>query len=79
MITNKELIENEVFRDIVRIRLNALAKMLEVTKMDRLPKIYEEGKRANFVSGGLVGEDSDRRPIQKGEYGSLTRSPSHHL
>ena len=80
MITKKELIGNELLREIIRIRVDALAKMLELQKKDRLPKIYEEGatgdfdnKGAIFVPGGLVLEDSDRHPIRKDKYDRLTR------
>ena len=38
MITKKELIGNELFREIIRIRVDALAKLLELQKKDRLPK-----------------------------------------
>lgn len=81
MITKKELIGNELLREIIQTRMDALAKMLELQKRDRLPKIYEEGatgdfdnKGALFVPGGLVVEDSDRHPIRKDEYDHLTRT-----
>jgi hypothetical protein len=81
MITKKELIGNELLREIIRIRVDALAKMLELQKKDRLPKIYEEGatgdfdnKGALFVPGGLVMEDSDRHPIGEDKYDRLTRT-----
>jgi len=81
MITKKGLIGNELLREIIRIRVDALAKMLELQKKDRLPKIYEEGatgdfdnKGAIFVPGGLVLEDSDRHPIRKDKYDRLTRT-----
>lgn len=81
MITKKELIGSELLREIIRIRVDALGKMLELHGKDRLPKIYEEGatgdfdnKGAIFVPGGLVLEDSDRRPIRKDKYDRPTRT-----
>lgn len=81
MVTKKQLIGNELVREIIRIRIDALAKMLELEAKDRLPKVYEEGatgdfdnKGAIFVPGGLVLEDSDRRPIRKDKYDRSTRT-----
>jgi len=81
MITKKELIGSELLREIIRIRVDALAKMLELLTKDRLPKINEEGatgdfdnKGAIFVPGGLILEDSDRRPIRKDRYHRVTRT-----
>ncbi len=81
MITKRQLIGNELLGEIIRIRVDALAKMLELLEKDHLPKTYEEGatgdfdnKGAIFVPGGLVLEDSDRRPIRKEKYGHVTRT-----
>ena len=38
MVTKKQLIGNELVREIIRIRIDALAKMLELEAKDRLPK-----------------------------------------
>jgi hypothetical protein len=55
--------------------------MLELLEKDRLPKVHEEGatgdfdnKGAIFVPGGIVLEDSDRRPIRKEKYDRVTRT-----
>ncbi len=81
MTSKRQLIGNELIKEIIRIRIDALAKMLELEAKDRLPKIYEEGatgdfdnKGAIFVPGGLVLEDSDRRPIRKDKYDRPTRT-----
>jgi hypothetical protein len=81
MVTKKQLIGNELLREIILIRVDALAKMLELLERDHLPQVYEEGatgdfdnKGAIFVPGGLVLEDSDRRPIRKEKYEHVTRT-----
>jgi len=81
MITKKALIGSELLREILHIRVDALAKMLELREKDRLPRICEEGatgdfdnKGAIFVPGGLVLEDSDRRPIRKIRYDHVSRT-----
>jgi hypothetical protein len=86
MVTKKELIGNELVKEIMRIRVDALAKMLELDHKKRLPKVYEEGatgeldnKGAIFVPGGLVLEDSDRTPIRKKKYGSNSGTAFHKL
>jgi len=77
MITKKELIGNDLLREIMCIRVDALGRMLALRERNQLPGIYDEGatgeydnKGALFVPGGLVLEDSDRRPIRKMVYPS---------
>jgi len=79
MVTKKDLISSELLKEIIRIRLDALGKMLELQKKGQLPGILEEGatgefdnKGAIFVPGGLVFEDSDRHPIRKEAYTQRT-------
>ncbi len=76
-MTKKELIGNCLLREIMAIRIDALGRMLEFRKRGMLPGIYDEGatgefdnKGALFVPGGLVLEDSDRRPVRKTPYAS---------
>ena len=74
-MTKKDLIGNLLLREIMAIRIDALGRMLEFRKRGILPGIYDEGasgefdnKGALFVPGGLVLEDSDRRPVRKTPY-----------
>jgi len=80
MVTKKDLISSELMKEIIRIRLDGLGKMLELQKKGQLPGILDEGatgefdnKGAIFVPGGLVFEDSDRHPIRKEAY--VQRTP----
>lgn len=81
MLNKRDLIGNELLREIIRIRVDALGRMLELQKVGRLPRVHEEGatgdfdnKGAIFLPGGLVFEDSDREPIRKDHYAQLTRT-----
>ena len=81
MASKRELIGSELIQEIIRIRVDGLAKMLEFRKKGCLPRIFDEGATGNldnkgaiFVPGGLVFEDSDRHPIRKERYENLTRT-----
>lgn len=81
MLSKKDLIGSELLKEIIRIRIDALGKMLELQSVGRLPRIHDEGatgkfdnKGAIFVPGGLVFEDSDRQPIRKVRYDQISRT-----
>lgn len=66
-------------KEIISIRIDSLWRMLDLDKEGYLPKIDDEGatgefdnKGAIFVPGGLIFQDSDRDPITKEFYDSLT-------
>lgn len=78
MISKKDLIENELMREIISIRLDTLWKMLGLKKENRLPRIEDEGatgdfdnKGAIFIPGGLIWEDVDGNPITYDSYGNI--------
>jgi len=71
MVTKKKLIENELMKEIISIRVDTLWKMLGQKKEGFLPEPYEEGatgkfdnKGAIFIPGGLIYKDVDEMPIQ---------------
>lgn len=79
MVTKKDLINSELLKEVIRIRVDGLARMLELQKKGQLPGILDEGatgefdnKGAIFVPGGLVFQDSDRNPIRKEAYAQRT-------
>jgi len=68
----KDLLSNALIREIFAIRFDSLWRMLGLNREGRLPDIDEEGatgvfdnKGALFVPGGLVFDDSDRKPIDR--------------
>jgi hypothetical protein len=70
MVTKKKIIENELMKEIVSIRVDALWKMLSQKKDGLFPELYEEGatgkldnKGAIFIPGGLIYKDVDEMPI----------------
>jgi hypothetical protein len=70
MATKKDLLGNELMKEIITIRFDALWKMLRLKQEGRMPKIDEEGatgrfdnKGAIFVPGGMVYADVDEMPI----------------
>ena len=70
MVTKKKIIENELMKEIVSIRVDALWKMLSQKKDGLFPEPYEEGatgkfdnKGAIFIPGGLIYKDVDEMPI----------------
>jgi hypothetical protein len=80
-ITKKELIGSALIKEIVSIRIDSLAKLLDLHIKGRLPGIHDEGatgdldnKGALFIPGGLVFEDSDRQQVQREKYPSRAAS-----
>lgn len=79
MITKKQIADNELFKEIVAIRLDTLWRMLEQNRLGFLPEIHEEGatgkydnKGAIFIPGGLIYQDVDEQFIKYEAYGSIT-------
>lgn len=70
MATKKDIIGNEMMKEIIAIRTDTLWRMLGLKKEGRMPMVNDEGatgkfdnKGALFVPGGLVQEDVDEMPI----------------
>lgn len=66
MATKKEILDNELMKEIISIRTEALWKMIYLRENGLMPGIYEEGatsendnKGAMFIPGGFVLKDSD--------------------
>ncbi len=71
MVNKKEIIGNEMIKEIITIRTDTLWRMLGFKKEGRLPRVNDEGatgkfdnKGALFIPGGLVYEDVDEMPIR---------------
>ena len=67
----KSIIENELMKEIISIRIDTLWKMIGQKRENRLPEIDEEGatgkfdnKGAIFIPGGLVYKDVDEQNIR---------------
>jgi len=79
MVTKKAIIDNELIREILAIRLDTLWKMLGQYAAGFLPDKDEEGatgkldnKGAIFVPGGLVYQDVDENFIRYEPHGSIS-------
>lgn len=79
MATKKTIIDNELIREILSIRLDTLWKMIGQYSSGFLPDKSDEGatgkfdnKGAIFIPGGLIYQDVDERFIRYTPYGSIT-------
>lgn len=79
MIQKKQIIDNELMREIISIRLDTLWRMLEQSRLGFLPDILEEGatgkydnKGAIFIPGGLIYQDVDEQFIRYESYGRIS-------
>lgn len=79
MATKKAIIDNELIREIIAIRLDTLWKMLGQYDAGFFPDINDEGatgkfdnKGAIFVPGGLVYQDVDEKFIRYEPYGTIS-------
>lgn len=68
---DKKLIQTELMKEIISIRLDTLWKMLAMKKEGVLPEPYEEGatgkldnKGGIFIPGGVIHQDVDEVPIR---------------
>lgn len=75
MATKKDLIGNELIKEIVRIRIDTLWNMIALKRGGRLPPIDAEkatgnfdDKGALFLPGGFVFRDWEDKPIKKRPY-----------
>jgi len=78
MVAKKDLIGNELMKEIISIRFDTMWKMLALRKGGYFPKPDEEGaagefdnKGAIFVPGGFIFADSDRRAVKVEKLGEL--------
>ena len=78
MATKKDLIDNELIKEIISIRIDSLGRMLTLENEGRLPGEAAEGATGNydnkgaiFVPGGLIFEDSDKNAIHRELYKNL--------
>lgn len=78
MATKKTIIDNELIREIVAIRLDTLWKMIGQHEVGFLPASCDEGatgkfdnKGAIFIPGGLIYQDVDERFIRYNSYGQI--------
>jgi len=79
MVNQKSIIENELMKEIVSIRIDTLWKMIGQKMANRLPEIDEEGatgkfdnKGAIFIPGGLVYRDVDEQKIRYETCGGMS-------
>ncbi len=79
MATKKAIIDNELIREIIIIRLDTLWKMLGLRRAGLMPDRYDEGatgkfdnKGAIFIPGGLIYQDVDEKFIRYQPYGKIT-------
>ncbi|MEJ2730587.1 MAG: hypothetical protein P8185_19160 [Deltaproteobacteria bacterium] len=70
-VVKNSVIENELMKEIISIRIDTLWKMIAHRMEKRLPEIDEEGatgkfdnKGAIFIPGGLVYKDADEQKIR---------------
>lgn len=78
MATKKAIIDNELIREIISIRIDTLWKMLGQVSAGFLPGKNDEGatgkfdnKGAIFIPGGLIYQDVDERFIRYEPYGKI--------
>jgi hypothetical protein len=79
MVSKKKLIDNELMKEIISIRVDTLWKMLSQKKEGFFPEPYEEGatgrfdnKGAIFIPGGLIYQDVDELPISYDRHSAIT-------
>lgn len=70
-----DLLNSELLRELIAVKTDTMWRMLALSKEGRLPARDQEGatgafdnKGAIFVPGGLVFEDSDRKPVERERY-----------
>lgn len=79
MASKKDLLANELCKEIVRIRIDTLWNMIALKRGGRLPPVDAEkatgdfdDKGALFLPGGFVFRDWEDRPIKKRSYKDVT-------
>ncbi|BDD88506.1 hypothetical protein [Desulfofustis limnaeus] len=78
MIGKKDIVDNELIKEIITIRFDTLCRMLEHERMGFMPGVDDEGatgrfdnKGAIFIPGGLIYQDVDERFIRYEPYGPI--------
>lgn len=78
MIPKKNILGNELIREIAAIRVDTLWKMLGHKQAGFMPEKLEEGatgkydnKGALFIPGGLIHQDVDEKTIKYDRYGTI--------
>jgi hypothetical protein len=81
MPDKKLIVENELIKEIISIRIDTLWKMIGQKMEGRLPEIDEEGatgkfdnKGAIFIPGGLVYKDVDEQKVEYETCGRMSGS-----
>ena len=76
MATKKEILDNELLKEIVSIRIDTLWNMIALKQSGRFPPVDAEkatgdfdDKGALFVPGGFVFQDWEENPIRKRSHG----------
>jgi hypothetical protein len=79
MVYKKSIIDNELMKEIISIRIDTLWKMIGEKIDNKLPEIDEEGatgkfdnKGAIFIPGGLVYKDVDEQKIKYKTRGGMS-------
>mgnify|MGYP001827335498 CR=1 FL=1 len=79
MISKKQILGNELIKEVIAIRLHTLNKMLKQYEKGRMPGVNEEGatgkfdnKGAIFIPGGLIYQDVDEQFIRYESYGKIS-------
>jgi hypothetical protein len=79
MVYKKSIIENELMKEIISIRIDTLWKMIVQKTENRLPEIDEEGatgkfdnKGAIFIPGGLIYRDADEQNVRYESRGGMS-------
>lgn len=79
MISKKQILGNELIKEVIAIRLHTLNKMLNQYEKGRMPGVNEEGatgkfdnKGAIFIPGGLIYQDVDEQFIRYESYGKIS-------
>ena len=79
MASKKQILDNELMKEVLAIRLHTLQKMLKQHENGAMPGVNEEGatgrfdnKGAIFIPGGLIYQDVDERFIRYEPYGTIS-------
>jgi hypothetical protein len=77
-VKSTDLLGSELLRELIAIKTDTMWRMLALSKEGRLPARDQEGatgafdnKGAIFVPGGLVFEDSDRKPVEREKHSRI--------
>ena len=81
MVTKKQILGNELMKEIITIRLLTLHQMLKQYEKGLMPGVNEEGatgkfdnKGAIFIPGNMIYQDVDEKFIKYEPYGTISAS-----